>query len=67
MKNKHSEYIRSIEQATGKTIEYLRNTPVDEQRRDREKEKGAIKYKPSDRITTHADALKAFDEAIKNK
>lgn len=74
--NSKTDYERSLEQVTGKTIEYLRETPIDEQRRELEKEEGPLKFKSyfpligrsrvlSDRMVSHEEAEKAYQKAIK--
>lgn len=61
------EFEKAIEEATGKTIEYLRDTPIDQIRADAEKAHGKpcqfVSSEP--RILTHDEVNAAFDDAIK--
>jgi hypothetical protein len=58
----------SIEQATGRSIEYLRDTPIDEQRRDIEKQIGRpLNFTSSTHnYISHAEAEAAFIGAVRN-
>jgi hypothetical protein len=72
------EFVRCIESSTGRTLEELRRTPIDEQRAAAEKKNGkrltVRSYFPfigrgnilHDRLVTHEQAEAAFRRALRN-
>lgn len=67
---------RTIAESTGYSIEYLKNTPLDELRKDAEKQRGhPLKFMSifpwigrgntmRDRLVSHEEAVAAYDDAI---
>jgi hypothetical protein len=72
------KFVQCIERSTGKSIDYLRRTPIDEQRESAEQKNGKPltfkSYFPligrgnvlHDRLVTHAEAEAAFRRALRN-
>jgi hypothetical protein len=68
---------RAIAEFTGHSVEYLKNTPLDEIRANAEAERGeSIEFASNfpligrgnvmrDRLVSHKDALAAYDDAIR--
>ncbi len=73
-----ADWERAVEAATGETIEYLRETPLDEQRVRLERKRGKPltigSYWPfigrgnvvHGDLLTHAEAQAAFEEAVRD-
>ena len=66
---KREEFERALEKATGKSIEYLRDTPIDEQRREVEARLGkrlafASSYIP---LVSHEAAEAAYRDSVRQR